>query len=69
MSIFYPCTKILRMQKFDKQALFTTVKEIIHCTYACEGKTFRIISDWLIPSLHQLFTCLVAKVRYLSDIL
>jgi hypothetical protein len=30
MSIFYPCTKILRTQKFDKQALFTTVKEIIH---------------------------------------
>jgi hypothetical protein len=32
-------------------------------------KTFRIISDWLIPSLHQLFTCLAAKVRYLSGIL
>jgi hypothetical protein len=27
---FYPCTKILRTQKFAKQALFTTVKEIIH---------------------------------------
>ena len=35
-----------------------------HCTYAREGKTFRIISDWLIPSLEQLF-----EVRYLSDIL
>ena len=27
---FYPCTKILRTQKFAKQALFTTAKEIIH---------------------------------------
>jgi hypothetical protein len=30
MCIFYPCTKILRTQKFAKQALFTTAKEIIH---------------------------------------
>ena len=30
MCIFYPCTKILRTQKFTKQALFTTAKEIIH---------------------------------------
>jgi hypothetical protein len=31
MCIFYSCTKILlRAQKFPKQALFTTVKEIIH---------------------------------------
>jgi hypothetical protein len=30
MCIFYPCTKISRTQKFAKQALFTTVKEIIH---------------------------------------
>ena len=30
MCIFYPYTKILRTQKFAKQALFTTVKEIIH---------------------------------------
>ena len=50
----------------DQQSLR---KEGGHCTYAREGKTFRIISDWLIPSLHQLFTCLAAKVRYLSDIL
>ena len=27
--ILYPCTKILWTQKFAKQALFTTVKEII----------------------------------------
>jgi hypothetical protein len=40
-----------------------------HCTYTCEGKIFSVISDWLIPSLHQLFTCLAAEVRYLSDIL
>jgi hypothetical protein len=40
-----------------------------HCTYAREGKIFSVISDWLIPSLHQLFTCLAAEVRYLSDIL
>ena len=42
-------------------------KEGGHCTYAREGKIFSVISDWLIPSLHQLFTCLAAEVRYRAD--
>jgi hypothetical protein len=62
--------KVLRMssacRNCDQKSL---CKKGGHSMYACERKNFRIISDWLIPSLHQLFTWLVAKVRYLSDIL
>jgi hypothetical protein len=34
-----------------KELRMSSRKEGWHCTYAREGKTFRIISDWLIPSL------------------
>ena len=62
--------KVLRMTSARRNCDHKSLrKKGGHCTYAREGKTFRIISDWLIPSLHQLFLCLVAKVRYLSDIL
>jgi hypothetical protein len=56
--------KVLRMssarRNCDQKSLR---KKGAHCVCARE------ISDWLIPSLHQLFTCLAAEVRYLTDIL
>jgi hypothetical protein len=62
--------KVLRMSSARRNCdQMSLSKNGGHCTYVREGKTFRIISDWLIPSLHQLFTCLVTNVRYLSDIL
>jgi hypothetical protein len=62
--------KVLRMSSARRNCNQKSLrKKGGHCAHAREGKTFRIISDWLIPSLHQLFTCPAAKVRYLSDIL
>jgi hypothetical protein len=40
-------------------------KEGGHCAYAREGKIFSVISDWLIPSLHQLYGLIaVTQMRW-----